>query len=530
MHLVGRAGVAFALAFFLTPTAFAATITGSVTGPDGKPFMGAFVVAQNTQNKMTVNVLSDAQGRYHIGKLPAATYMVQISSIGYASDPRPDVKLTDAQKISFDFALKKTPVKWSDLSTYQGRKLLPKTKDHDLGFQDNFFVSCMQSCHSFQKRMAAQTGDKEVWRARLQYMRDLVLLTDSRRMSDEQAEDILSYLNTAFGDDSPKPKSPEEMPEYKSLVRPFSPEAMNIAYVEYDFPASLGMGPWSAFEGKDGMIWSPYFGRGNQVVRLNPKTGEFKGFSLPFTRMAGIHSAWPAKDGTVWFSEVSLGRLGHLDPATGKMTEYQNPPEDGKRSAIHTVREGEDGRIWASGGPVISRFDPKTETFEHFDLASTYGNAIGQNGDEWFTSFKADGPIGRISKDGVLSKFYPPTKGKPQRIQVDSDGIVWFSERQGNKMARFDPKTETFKEFPLPGPEASPYAVGIDRDHLIWYSSHEQDTLNRMDPQSGKVTEYPYPHSEISMREMNLDSQGRMWYASSVNNKIGYFYFNDDKE
>jgi len=30
------------------------------------------------------------------------------------------------------------------------------------------------------------------------------------------------------------------------------------------------------------------------------------------------------------------------------------------------------------------------------------------------------------------------------------------------------------------------------------------------------------------MREFFLDSQGRMWYASSVNNKVGYFYFNDE--
>ena len=64
----------------------------------------------------------------------------------------------------------------------------------------------------------------------------------------------------------------------------------------------------------------------------------------------------------------------------------------------------------------------------------------------------------------MLTKFYPPTKGKPQRLEVDSDGIVWFTERQGNKIGRLDPKTETFKEFPLPGPEASPYAIGIDRE------------------------------------------------------------------
>ena len=72
--------------------------------------MGAFVVAENAQNKMTVNVLSNEQGRYQIGNLPAATYTVKISAIGYASDPRGNVALTGDQKTSFDFALTKSKV------------------------------------------------------------------------------------------------------------------------------------------------------------------------------------------------------------------------------------------------------------------------------------------------------------------------------------------------------------------------------------------------------------------------------------
>src|SRR3981189_2747488 len=101
----------------MSSTAFAASITGSVKGPDGKPFMGAFVVAENPQTKMTVNVLSNAQGRYYIGNLPDAAYTVKITQIGYKSEPKNDVKLAGDQKASFDFTLEKTPVLWSDLTT-----------------------------------------------------------------------------------------------------------------------------------------------------------------------------------------------------------------------------------------------------------------------------------------------------------------------------------------------------------------------------------------------------------------------------
>ena len=376
--------------------------------------------------------------------------------------------------------------------------------------------------------MAPNTGELDDWRLRVQYMRDTMMAGEGRRMTDATVEDFASFLTTMFGPQSPKPSSADQMPQYKSLVRAISPRATNIAYVEYDFDVDKGMGPWSAVEDKNGMFWIPYYGRGNEVVRLDPKTAELTRFALPFAKMAGIHSAVPAPDGTVWFTEASLGKIGHLDPVSKEITEFQNTPlPDGRRTGSHTVRVDKNGRVWVSGGPAITMLDPKTEEFAHFDLGGTYGNVVGQNGDQWFTSFVENGPIGRVTKDGVLSKFSPPTKGKPQRLEVDSDGIVWFTERRGNKLGRFDPKTEKFTEFPLPGPEASPYAIGIDRDHMIWYSSHEQDTLGRFDPKTGEVIEYPFPHSEISMREFFLDAQGRMWYASSVNNKVGYFYYND---
>src|SRR3954464_8648929 len=73
--------------------AFGASITGSVTGPDGKPFMVSHVVAENPQTKMTVSVLSNQQGRHQIGNLPAATYKVRIDTIGYKSMRPGDVAL-----------------------------------------------------------------------------------------------------------------------------------------------------------------------------------------------------------------------------------------------------------------------------------------------------------------------------------------------------------------------------------------------------------------------------------------------------
>src|SRR5439155_20023055 len=61
MHLViiGILGVFLFAATF----ADAATITGTVSGPDGAPFRAAFVQARHAKLKMTVSVLSDNAGR-----------------------------------------------------------------------------------------------------------------------------------------------------------------------------------------------------------------------------------------------------------------------------------------------------------------------------------------------------------------------------------------------------------------------------------------------------------------------------------
>lgn len=522
-----------ALALCLATPAFAATVTGAVTGPDGKPVAGVFVVAQDAKTKRTVNVLSGVDGRYHIGDLPAATYNVQIKTRGWRADARRDVAIAADQKVSFDFALQKRPVQWGELTTYEGRKLLPKTPEHNLSHQDPFFTGCFQSCHSFQNRMAGGANasrDIDGWRDRIKYMNDTMMAGEGRRTTEKEAEEFAKLLTLMFGPDSPKPESPEQMPEFAALQRPVSPKALDIAYVEYDMPAPGGMGPWSAMEDRDGKMWIPYYGKGNEVIRLDPDTAHMDHFKLPFSRTAGIHSVIPAADGKVWFVETAMGKIAELDPATKEIREYQSPPlPDGRKPGAHTIRVDERGLVWTSGGPVITMFDPKTKDFRHYDVPSTYANTVGHNGDQWFTSFRLDGVIARVSKDGELSKFQPPTKGKPQRLDLDAEGNVWFSERQGNKIGRLDPKSGAFKEFPLPGPEASPYAIGVHKDGSVWYSSHEQDTLGRLDPKTGEVVEFPYPHAEISMREFYLDRKGRMWYASSANNKIGYWYFNDAK-
>ena len=518
----------------LASTAPGATITGTVKGPDGSPFQGAFVQAQNpnTQSRNTVSVLSDKQGRYRLENLPAGQFRLQIRAIGYKAEPRTGVKLAADQSVSFDWALQKGTVRWSDLAMYQGRKLLPDAKGKDV-----LFGSCF-ACHGFQSRMAAVRRDEAGWMDRVNYMLEMEHYFIGDRVSPQQAVDVASYLNSVFGVDSQLPESPADLPEYQSVVRPpYSDEAMKIVYVEYNLPGPNRM-PWSGAIDKDGIVWIPYYGKANKIGRLDPKTGEVKEFAVPNIGTAGIHSAVAGPDGSVWISQQGSNKLAKLDPKTGTVIEYQDAYLPGNQAkgiipgrlgSKHTVRIDPRGMVWSSGEPVTA-FSPETGKFTRYaEIPTTYGVEQDQLGNMWFTEMTKDGKIVKLdTKTGKITKYATPGPN-PHRITVDSQGVVWF-DFAGTKIGRFDPKTEAFKEYELPPPAPSPYAIATDKQGQVWYSNTNTDEIGRLDPATGHVTVFPFTHAEITMREFLPDSQGRIWFGSPANNVVGYFYLAGDAE
>ena len=499
-------------------SAVGATVTGTVKGPDGAPFEGAFVQAQNSKTKIMVSVLSDRQGHYRINDLPAGEYRLQIRAVGFKADPRAGMALATDQNASVDFPLQKGVVHWNEISMYQGVKLFPEGKGKDV------LTGRCFACHGFESRMASVRRDEAGWRDRVNYMREAMgfFLNNPRNpFTDQNADDVASYINSLFGEESILPASPADMPQYKNLVHPsFADEAMKIVYVEYELPGPNRM-PWSAAPDKDGNLWMPYYGRANMIGRLDPKTAEVKEFPVPNQGSAGVHSAVMAPDGSVWLTEQGSNKLGRWDPTTQKITEYQD--DAGK----HTVRIGPSGEIWFSG--ARGSFDPKTGKFSHYD-GGAYGIALDRHGNAWYAS--GDDLVRVDGETRKISKWQPPTHNNNfnRRIQVDTDDTVWFAEFNHGILTSFDPATEKFKEYQLPGPDPTPYALVIDKDHNIWYSSEYTDVIGRLDPKTGQVLEYPFDHAENTMREFFIDAQGHTWYGTPANNKVGYFYIASNNE
>jgi hypothetical protein len=86
--------------------------------------------------------------------------------------------------------------------------------------------------------------------------------------------------------------------------------------------------------------------------------------TFPVQSGAGPHDVYPAPDGAVWFTAQSAGKLGRLDPRTGKSDLISLGPG----AAPHGVIVGPDGAAWITEGGqnAIVRVDPATHAAKLF--------------------------------------------------------------------------------------------------------------------------------------------------------------------
>jgi hypothetical protein len=97
----------YLLALALSAQAQTSAISGTVSGPDGRPLAKAPVQAQNTAAQTNYRTLASADGRYSLSKLPAGTYHVSVTMPGFSFEPfhRPEVAVADGQSVTLDIRL-----------------------------------------------------------------------------------------------------------------------------------------------------------------------------------------------------------------------------------------------------------------------------------------------------------------------------------------------------------------------------------------------------------------------------------------
>ena len=126
------------------------------------------------------------------------------------------------------------------------------------------------------------------------------------------------------------------------------------------------------------------------------------------------------------------------------------------------------------------------------------------------------------SFSGKVSEWPVPTPRFARDPAPAPDGSIFITVMSGNKIARFDPKTQSFHEWDL-APAHHPHGLLVDKQGIVWTTGNGNGTLGRLDPATGKFTEYPTPSKGGGPHTIVITNDGVLWFTLQSGNKIARF-------
>jgi virginiamycin B lyase len=360
------------------------------------------------------------------------------------------------------------------------------------------------NCHDINRLTAGYTP--EGWRTVIRMMQNF-----GAPIPEDQVAAITDYLTASFPE-KPRPAAAIILGPVEAIIK--------------EWPvATPGSRPHDPMAAKDGSLW--YTGQlANVLGRLDPATGQIKEFKL--NPMTGPHGLTEDKDGNIWFTGNFAGLIGKLDPRTGTVTEYKIPAPGAKDP--HTIVRDHNGILWFSAQVAnkIGRVDPNTGEIKIVTPptpnARPYGLAVNSKNVVWFVEFGTNKIATVDSKTMDIREFpLPDPAARPRRLAIGSDDTVWYSDFARGYLGRLDPATGEVKEWLSPsGPKSQPYGMVFTKG-AVWYneSGAKPNTIVRFDPKTEKFQTWAIPGGGDIVRNMDVNRDGNPVMANSLVNQVG---------
>jgi len=243
-----------------------------------------------------------------------------------------------------------------------------------------------------------------------------------------------------------------------------------------------------------------------------------------------------APDGSIWFT--GFRRIGRVAPS-GAVESFLLPEEEETEAgAIYSVGDqdsivaGPEGDAWfaatrriydeegkqSATEQLIARLTPSGELSE-FVLPGGGGYptrlAVGSDGNIWFTAAEAD-RVGYITPGGRIEEF--PRLGPyadPEYIVSGPDGALWFTEDEAGSVIARMTTAGALSGFRIGGEKetagAGPLVAGPDG--RIWFSA-EAGAIGRLDP-DGHLSRISLPNHTWP-EDLAVGPEGEVWYTSSA--------------
>lgn len=204
---------------------------------------------------------------------------------------------------------------------------------------------------------------------------------------------------------------------------------------------------------------------------------QYMQYSLPNTEQfthRSLHDVGFDRKGNVWVTNVrDQGAITRIDPWTGAFQDYATP---NKGWMPHGIAVDADDTVWFAGLRVgLGHLDPASGKFDVY---------------------------GKFSRDnGALS------------LILDSKGNAYWTDIRVNEIGRWERKTNTWKMYKSPSPEASPYGITIDQKDKVWYAEFHACSVVRFDPETEQMKSFKSPSAPCTLRRPAVDSKGNVWYG-----------------
>lgn len=251
-----------------------------------------------------------------------------------------------------------------------------------------------------------------------------------------------------------------------------------------------------------------------KLASVDPETGEVKQYYWPEKKGPAAHTLTLDHSGNVWFSGGTSGDLWSFDvkkqqfsshayavPAAypkGTMQDWGEIPGESHpaQGRSYDVTVDNEGMVWFSEIAVGTLVKLNPATGETKDIrpegtVSIRGITVDPQDNLWFGDFLGH-RFGKLNVKTGAVKFYKPPTPNATVYGVtynQVDGNIWFADMSGNNVTRFDPKTELFTEFPIPQRPDRSYDrfIGADAKGRVWFTEYFGDRIGFVDP-SGEST------------------------------------------
>jgi virginiamycin B lyase len=520
---------------------FAGSVQGVVKNASGQALSGAYVKLINPERRLTFMVVSQAQGRYTMNNLPPGNYTVQGIGDGFQSKPttvaladgRPataDVSLTDRQGDAVPNGWIRSP------GRVAGNEL-----DHELpppnlpaGEGKAIVEAKCGQCH-FLHRLTQMRWTHKNWEKKIAWMRERVHERPGAvDLTDQEEKTVVDYLAKNFSNTTPKP-DPNGRLE-RTLLQGAAGRYIAVDFEIQNTDAALH----DITVDPQGIAWVNQLNE-YKIGKFDPKTYEFTDIPLPpGPRKIGVldHAGPPVRGAgdSIWMTEVGANRRWlQFDTKYQEFTTFPAPAGFTGPITGNSIRVDPNGKmVWSTTRSRIVGLNIQTKQFVAYDMPhwvetkknpGGYGIDVAGDGSVWFAEREAN-KIGRLDPaTGKIQEYPTPGEDIPRRMGADWDGNLWIGFHETGKLVKIDHKTHAMTFYEPPTKNSGAYHPVADfKRQVIWVTLQTADKIARFDPKTETWTEFSLPIVESDARRIDLDpsNPNRIWWSGDTSSHLGY--------